>query len=79
MEYKKMRDESILEKTKHSRLLYISVILACIVVVQCVTVIVMLTFNLKYKKLYDEALQTQIMMQETINDLSKTTDINDNE
>lgn len=79
MEYKKMRDESILEKTKHSRLLYISVILACIVVVQCVTVIVMLTFNSKYKKLYDEALQTQIMMQETINDLSKTTDINDNE
>lgn len=79
MEYKKMRDESILEKTKHSRLLYISVILACIVVVQCVTVIVMLTFNSKYKKLYDEALETQIMMQETINDLSKTTDINDNE
>lgn len=79
MEYKKMRDESILEKTKHSRLLYISVILACIVVVQCVTVIVMLTFNSKYKKLYDEALQTQIMMQETINELSKTTDINDNE
>lgn len=79
MEYKKMRDESILEKTKHSRLLYISVILACIVMVQCVTVIVMLTFNSKYKKLYDEALQTQIMMQETINDLSKTTDINDNE
>ncbi len=79
MEYKKMRDESILEKTKHSRLLYISVILACIVVVQCVTVIVMLTFNSKYKKLYDEALETQIMMQETINELSKTTDINDNE
>lgn len=79
MEYKKMRDESILEKTKHSRLLYISVILACIVVVQCVTVIVMLTFNSKYKKLYDEALETQIMMQETINDLSRTTDINDNE
>lgn len=79
MEYKKMRDESILEKTKHSRLLYISVILACIVVVQCVTVIVMLTFNSKYKKLYDEALETQIMMQETINELSRTTDINDNE
>ena len=79
MEYKKMRDESILEKTKHSRLLYISVILACIVVVQCVTVIVMLRLNSKYKKLYDEALQTQIMMQETINELSKTTDINDNE
>lgn len=79
MEYKKMRDESILEKTKHRRLLYISVILACIVVVQCVTVIVMLTFNSKYKKLYDEALETQIMMQETINELSKTTDINDNE
>lgn len=79
MEYKKMRDESILEKTKHRRLLYISVILTCIVVVQCVTVIVMLTFNSKYKKLYDEALETQIMMQETINELSKTTDINDNE
>lgn len=67
MDYKKFRSEKGSQREKAVCLL--ALLLAGIVVVQCITAAVMWHFNRRYKAMYDEALETQLIMQREINTL----------
>lgn len=60
-EYKKTGDNNF-----RGNYIKLSVILVCIIAVQFVSIVVMMVFNTKYKSLYDEALESQLVMQEEI-------------
>lgn len=69
MDYKKIRQESDIIKRREKLFICIAAVLVCIIAVQCVTIAVQHGINRKYKNIYDEALETQLNMQEAINKL----------
>lgn len=65
--------------SKEKKLGYISLMLAGIILVLCVITVVLFNANLKYNVLYEEALQTQLEMQEVINQLENNANNVDSE
>lgn len=74
-----MKEENSLSTDRERKLGYISLILVFIILVQCIISVVLFTANRKYKVMYDEALETQINMQNEINALKSELDNNTQE
>lgn len=69
MDYKRVKEENIAAAGRERKVTLLALLLVCIIAVQCIVIAVMWVSNYKYKVLYDEALETQLLMQQEINSL----------
>lgn len=78
MDYKRIKDENIAAVRREKKLTLLALLLVCIIVVQCIVIAVMWVSNYKYKVMYDEALETQLLMQKEINSLRSDSAMQEN-
>lgn len=69
MDYKKVKEENIAAAGRERKLTLLALLMVCIIAVECIVIAVLWVSNYKYRVLYDEALETQILMQQEINSL----------
>lgn len=69
MDYKRVKEENMSAVRREKKLTLLAMLLVCIIAVECVVIAVMWVSNYKYKVMYDEALETQLLMQQEINSL----------
>lgn len=78
MDYKRIKDENIAAVRREKKLTLLALLLVCIIAVQCIVIAVMWVSNYKYKVMYDEALETQLLMQKEINSLRSDSAMQEN-
>lgn len=78
MDYKRIKDENIAAVRREKKLTLLALLLVCIITVQCIVIAVMWVSNYKYKVMYDEALETQLLMQKEINSLRSDSAMQEN-
>lgn len=78
MDYKRIKDENIAAVRRKKKLTLLALLLVCIIAVQCIVIAVMWVSNYKYKVMYDEALETQLLMQKEINSLRSDSAMQEN-
>ena len=68
MDYKRVKEENA-AALRGRRLSLLALLLICIIAVECIVIAVLWVSNYRYKVMYDEALETQLLMQQEINSL----------
>ncbi len=77
MDYKRVKEENA-AALKGRRLSLLALLLICIIAVECIVIAVLWVSNYRYKVMYDEALETQLLMQQEINSLREGSGGTDN-
>ena len=70
MDYKRVKEENA-AALRERKLTLLALLLICIIAVECIVIAVLWVSNYRYKVMYDEALETQLLMQQEINSLQE--------
>ena len=79
MDYRRVKEENTASALRVKKLTLLALLLICVIAVECIVIAVMWVSNYKYKVMYDEALETQLLMQQEINSLREGSSAADGE